>query len=188
MGLLREIIRTVDDIQYQYTNGKGLKIIRKIQAINSLNRINKIVNKLNGKISTEMFPEYIKLLSKPYLHCNSPFKPLEPGNNYSTFEYKILETENDFYIVIANICELSNGAFDKSYIVKMSIYHNELVQITFQFNLNELHLASVDQNNRVAALADAAREGLYNTINEDVISFLQSKIENVRGMIKNEIS
>lgn len=187
MGLIREILEICDNINYQYENSKFPKFIKKYIYKNNIKRIEDIIDKLEDKINANHVSEYIRLLAEHYPpdgvfeHCKS-VKNL--GVSFAaTFEFDMLKTNNDKYVVAADVYDISNGAFEKSCNTKIAIFHHDIQQMSFECALDNLTPITEGSTNRAETLAYTSRIKLQTIIKQDTIQFLKNYIEECRGKI-----
>lgn len=185
MKILKDIMGTCDDITYQYSISKAPKFIKNINAKNNFKKVDKIIDKLKNHIDNDIVGEYVEILLEQlpprgtYKHCKS----VKNNNDYysASFEYNILETKSDSFNVIADIFQ-TYAAFGKPFSINITVFHNDLKQMSFQIALENLIPPAINDANREEKMATEARIELIKILQDDIYHFMNDYIDKCRGI------
>lgn len=188
MGLIRDVLAACDDITYHYISSKQPKFIKDINFNRSSKKIEKLIDKLSNSDITGLVVEYIEVLLEThppfgrFEHCNSVKLINEKYN--STFEYDILKTNIDKYHIIADVYQVSNGGFDTSCSVKIHIYHNGLMALSFFVPLEDITPKVLEDPNRIEAISAEARVEFSKIIQYDIIQFFRTYLKDCKTKVE----
>lgn len=180
MSIISEIMSACDDIVLQYNDSKYPKFVKRIIFESNINKIDKLINKLNNIDISGLVIEYIRLLLKTYppfgkfKHCVS-VKSIN-DSHIGAFEYDISK-DDKYYHVIANVIESADNGFNSNYCsIRINIYYNGFNQLSFFISLNELIPEDIDMKNRLEAISAKSRIEFQKIIQEDIIEFLSKYV------------